>query len=258
MYHTETGRRIAAIMPVYTLGNVADMDAINAIADEYGLPVVADAACALGARYKGRALGALARMSAASFNGNKTVTAGGGGAVFGDDAELLSGVKHVSSTARIWPEYDFDRVGYNYRMTNIQAAVGCAQLERLDEFVARKRAVRAHYDKAFVNLPGISPFPVAEYTESSCWLSGILFEKGGLDELHSIEEDLRARGVDTRTFWKPVHLQLPYLQAPRAESLHMSESLWDRILTIPCSTGITDAELDEVVDTIYDVVRKRR
>ncbi|MEG1517372.1 MAG: aminotransferase class I/II-fold pyridoxal phosphate-dependent enzyme [Raoultibacter sp.] len=254
VYHRETNRRIAAVMPVYTLGNVADMDAINAIAQAYDLPVVADAACALGARYKGRSLGGLAKASAASFNGNKTVTAGGGGAVFGDDSALLSGVKHVSSTARVWPEYDFDQVGYNYRMTNIQAAVGCAQLERLEEFVEKKRSVRDFYARAFEGISGTSLFPVADFCESSCWFSGVVFDVGGLEKLHGVEALLKEKGVESRTFWKPAHMQLPYLGAPQAASLLVSEHLWDRILTLPCSTGITDEELSAVVSAVKAVL----
>lgn len=203
VYHRESGRRIAAVLPVYTLGNVADMDAVNAVAQAYDLPVVADAACALGARYRERDLGQLAQVSAVSFNGNKTVTAGGGGAVFGNDAKLLASIKHVSSTARVWPEYDFDRIGYNYRMTNIQAAVGCAQLERLGEFVARKRAVRGFYTKAFADLPGVSAFPVADYTESSCWFSGLLFDVGGLEKLHAVEAELKSGGLTQGRFGSP-------------------------------------------------------
>ena len=137
LLHRESGKRIGAIMPVYTLGNVPDMDKIRAVSDRYQLPLIADAAAALGAKYKGGEIGSLADLTVFSFNGNKTVTAGGGGVIAGGDEALLKKLKHLSTTARVTAEYDHDMVGFNYRMTNIQAAVGCAQLERLEEFVAK-------------------------------------------------------------------------------------------------------------------------
>ena len=147
--HKRTRRRVAAIMPVYTLGNIPDMEEFRSIADKYHLPLVVDAACAIGAKYKGVDLGMLGDLSILSFNGNKTITCGGGGAVLSNNEEMASLVRHLTTTARVWPEYDFDMVGFNYRMTNIQAAVGCAQMERVDEFVSRKRKIRDYYYKSF-------------------------------------------------------------------------------------------------------------
>ena len=254
VWHKTLGRRVAAIMPVYTLGNVADMDSINRVAEAYGLPVVADAACAIGARYKNRGMGSLATLSIVSFNGNKTVTAGGGGSVFGNDETLVAHVKHVSTTGRILPDYDFDCVGYNYRMTNLQAAVGCAQMERLDSFLQKKREIRECYCREFADLDGVSFFPESNFGGSSCWFSGIVLQKGGIGRLHEIESRLRSRGVESRMFWKPAHLQPPYKSAPRAKSLDVSESLWDRVLTLPCSTGLTEDEQKMVVSAVKDVI----
>ncbi|MEL0113948.1 MAG: DegT/DnrJ/EryC1/StrS family aminotransferase, partial [Rickettsiales bacterium] len=164
LVHKASGRKVAAVMPVYTLGVPADMDAIAAIAAEYRLPVIADAAAAHGARYKGRPLGKLgADLSVFSFNGNKTVTAGGGGGIFGDDAALVGRVRHICSTARISDEYDHDAVGYNYRMTNVAAAVGCAQMKRLDDLVAAKQRIRKTYDDALAGLAGLSAFPSPDW-----------------------------------------------------------------------------------------------
>lgn len=251
-YHKETGERISAIMPVYTLGNVADMDEISSIAEEYRLAVVADAACALGATYHGRGLGQLATLSCASMNGNKTVTAGGGGFVFGKDEALLAECKHLSTTARVWPDYDFDEVGYNYRMTNLQAAVGCAQLERLGEFVSRKREVHDRYEHAFSAIPGIDTFPVPSDSESSCWFSGIVCRGSSHEESGALVAALKDEGIEARTFWKPVHMQLPYAASLQASSLDVTDSLWSSVITLPCSTGITDDE----IETVISVVRK--
>ena len=138
--HKSSGKRIAAIMPVHTLGLPADMDSIVQIGRDMGIPIVADAAPAIGASYKNRPMGQCgADLSVLSFNGNKTVTSGGGGAVIGDDGEALNLVRHLSSTARAGADYDHDQAGFNYRMTNLQAAVGCAQLEQIGRASCRER-----------------------------------------------------------------------------------------------------------------------
>ena len=245
--HKDTGRRVAAIMPVYTLGNVADMECINEIAAKYRLPVVADAAAAIGAGYHGEKIGKWAMLTVLSFNGNKTVTAGGGGMVLGDDETLLQKIRHISTTARVTAEYDHDMVGYNYRMTNLQAAVGCAQMERLESFLERKRYIRAFYEKELADTSGISFFPTPEGQESACWFSGIVLKEGGIEKVRRICNALKENGIEARSFWKPVHLQKPYREAIRADSLNVAENLWDRIVTLPCSTGITDGELEHVV-----------
>src|SRR5262249_52023965 len=162
--------------------------------------VVADAAAALGATYRGRPVGALgAALSVISFNGNKTVTAGGGGAICGDDAELCRKVRHLTTTARVGEEYDHDRVGYNYRMTNLEAAVGCAQMERLDGLVGRKREIDAAYRRALADLDA-EFFPAPNWASSGCWFSGIVTPR-----VRTLIAPLRARGIGARTFWKPMH-----------------------------------------------------
>ena len=254
LIHKETGRRVAAIMPVYTLGNIPDMDWIRAIAKKYKLPLIADAAAAIGATYKGKKTGELADCTVFSFNGNKTVTAGGGGAVVGDDEAMMKRLKHLSTTARVSAEYDFDMVGFNYRMTNIQAAVGCAQLERADELVERKRQIRRMYREAFDGMKGISPIPKMTNGESACWFSGIVVESGNLEAMRRVCTELKQKGIEARTFWKPVHLQKPYEQALRADSLAITEGVWDKILTLPCSTTITDEELESVIKAVKELV----
>lgn len=254
LIHKGSGRRIAALMPVYTLGTIPDMDRFREIADRYRIPLIADAAAALGATYNGKNLGELADLTVISMNGNKMVTAGGGGVIVGQDKALLSKLKHLSSTARVSAEYDHDMIGYNYRMTNIQAAVGCAQLERVEEFVARKKEIRKFYNEAFDRWNGITLFPTPPGMESACWFSGIVLEHGGLESVRDIIAKMRDRGIECRSFWKPVHLQLPYQNAIRAESFKVADGLWDRIVTLPCSTGITDEELDMVVRAIKEAL----
>ncbi|VVE01164.1 DegT/DnrJ/EryC1/StrS family aminotransferase [Pandoraea anhela] len=245
--HIATGKRVAAIVPVYTLGMPADMDPIVATARQHGVPVVADAAAGLGAKYKGRELGDMgADLTMFSFNGNKTVTAGGGGAISGNDKKLVDLVRHLTTTARVGADYDHDRVGFNYRMTNLQAAVGCAQMELLDTFVAKKRAIARFYDEAFKDLPQALPFPAPEFAQSACWFSGFILKSG---DSVSLRAALREAGIDARPFWKPLHYQAPFADAPRGD-FRVSESIWERIVTLPCSTSITEAQLSEVVAAV--------
>lgn len=254
LIHKETGRRIAAIMPVYTLGNIPDMKEIKNIAERYGVPLIADAAAALGAEYKRNKLCELADLTVFSFNGNKTITAGGGGMIVGNNETLMKKLKHLSTTARVTSEYDHDMVGFNYRMTNIQAAVGCAQLERLDEFIQKKREIRKFYNQEFTEIEFISSFPVPKGVKSSCWLSGIVLKNGGIDEIRTLCGRLQEKGIEARSFWKPIHLQKPYEGAIKSYSLDEASGLWKRILTLPCSTGITDDEIKYVVNTVKEIL----
>ena len=256
LIHKETGKRVAAIMPVYTLGNIPNMNKIREIANKYHLPLIADGAAALGAEYKGKKIGTLADLTVISFNGNKTITAGGGGMVVGNNEALAKRLRHLSTTARVTAEYDHDMVGYNYRMTNIQAAVGCAQLERLEEFLEKKRKIRAFYNQAFSKIENISLFPVPANTKSACWFSGIVLKQGNLDEIRRICQELKEEGIEARSFWKPIHLQEPYKNALKASSLKKATDLWQRILTLPCSVNITEDEQRYVINMLVNILKR--
>lgn len=251
LYHKETGKRVAALMPVYTLGNIPNMADFRQIADDYDIPLVVDAACAIGATYKGEKFGNLADLSVLSFNGNKTITCGGGGAVVSCNQELLNHVRHLTTTARVWPDYDFDEVGFNYRMTNIQAAVGVAQMERLDSFVKTKKNVRKYYEEKLNSIAkekGFSFFPTT--SGSSCWFSGIVLPEGSeLNEAKKICVKMKEEGIEARPFWKPVHLQKPYENCPKSK-VDVAEKFWQRIITLPCSTNIMVDELEKVVSAL--------
>lgn len=254
LVHKPSGRRVAALMPVYALGNIPHMEMFRQVADDYGIPLVVDAACAIGARYAGQDFGSLADLSVLSFNGNKTVTCGGGGAVVGCNREMLDHVRHLTATARVWPDYDFDEVGFNYRMTNLQAAVGVAQLERLDKFIATKRFVRKLYEEQLGELHGknITFFPKTE--GSSCWFSGVVLPEGtGLEQTKMICAKLKESEIEARSFWKPVHLQKPFEACPRSK-VDIAEGLWQRIITLPCSTDISEEDLTKVVRAVKDVI----
>lgn len=257
--HKDSGRRVSAVLPVFTLGLPADMDRIVQTAREAGLAVVVDAAAGLGALYKGRPSGDLAAdLTMYSFNGNKTVTAGGGGAVVGRDGEMLARMRHLTTTARVGAEYDHDVVGYNYRMTNLQAAVGCAQMERLTEFLAAKHRIADCYDKALTGKAGYRAFPQPNWATSARWFAGFLVDRpDGAEISAALRAHLRQVGIDARPFWKPMHMQAPYRDAPR-ENLPVSEYLWQRIVTLPCSTHLTDKEQERVVEAVLDWTTMQR
>jgi len=248
-FHKETNERIAGIMPVYTLGTPADMDAINAIAKDYGLPVIADAAAAIGVDYKGTPIGKCADLTCYSFNGNKTITSGGGGMVVGDNKALMTRIKHVSTTARVSKAYDHDEVGYNYRMTNLEAAVGCAQLDRLPEFLEAKRRIRRTYDDALGHISGVKAFPFPQDRSSTCWFSGVVIDEDKQPTAQEICDALMEHRIEARTFWKPVHLQKPFANAP-CEDQTVGEDMWQRIVTLPCSTNLSEENQLRVITAL--------
>ena len=251
VFHKASGRRVGAIMPVYTLGMPADMDEINRIADRYNLPVIADAAAAIGARYKGENIGGIANATVYSFNGNKTITCGGGGAIVSNQERLIKLAKHLATTARCGIAYDHDMVGYNYRMTNLQAAVGCAQLERVEEFLLKKKYIRNFYNQSFRQVEDVLLFPEVKWADSACWFSGLVLSDSC--KVKKLCEALKEKGIEAKAFWKPIHLQKPYLQAERSD-MTISEKTWDRIITLPSSTGITETELEYVVSSVKELL----
>jgi len=146
-------------------------------------------------------------------------------------------VRHLSTTARVGADYTHDAVGFNYRMTNLQAAVGCAQLESLERFEAAKRRIRDAYREGLADIGGIGFFPDAASRDNACWLSGVVVPVGG-PSVHELCEALGADGIEARPFWKPIHLQAPFAAAPRTQ-MPVTDGLWSRIVTLPCSTALT-------------------
>jgi len=257
LIHIPTGQRIAAIMVVHTLGLPADMDSIVEVANRYKLPVVADAAAAIGATYKDRPIGALgATLNVLSFNGNKTLTTGGGGAVFGSRGKLIDLVRHLATTARNGPSYNHDYIGFNYRMTNLEAAVGCAQFERLDQLVAAKRKIRDRYDDAFSKTDDILPFPDPTWARSTCWLSGFALQPDSSLDANSVIARLNAEGIGARTFWRPIHSQTPYKAVPQTAQT-ICKNLWDRIVTLPSSSNISSSDQGRVIKTVLNAFNAR-
>jgi perosamine synthetase len=235
----ETGRRIAAIAPMHTFGHPVDMDEIVAIARHWDIPVVEDAAESLGSTYKGHAVGSQARLAALSFNGNKIVTTGGGGAILTNDEELGRRAKHITTTAKLPHKWAFvhDEVGFNYRLPNLNAALGCAQLEQLDGFLKSKRLLAAAYQRTFAGIPGVQFSREPEGTTSNYWLNAIL-----LDEAHAALRDdvltaLNASGFGARPTWTLMHRLPMFAACPRGD-LPVAESIERRLINLPSSASI--------------------
>lgn len=235
----ETGRRIAAIVPMHTFGHPVDMDEIIAIARHWDIPVVEDAAESLGSTYKGHVVGSQARLAALSFNGNKIVTTGGGGAILTNDDELGRRAKHITTTAKLPHKWAFvhDEIGFNYRLPNLNAALGCAQLEQLDGFLASKRRLATAYDRAFAGVTGVAFAREPEGTTSNYWLNAIL-----LDEAHAGQRDevlaaLNDSGFGARPAWTLMHRLPMFADSPRGD-LSVAESIERRLINLPSSASI--------------------
>lgn len=235
----ETGRRIAAIVPMHTFGHPVDMDGIAAVARDWGIPVVEDAAESLGSTYKGHAVGSQARFAALSFNGNKIVTTGGGGAILTNDEDIGNRAKHITTTAKLPHKWAFvhDEIGFNYRLPNLNSALGCAQLEQLDGFLKNKRLLAATYDRVFADVPGVRFVREPAGTTSNYWLNAIL-----LDEAHASSRDelltaLNDAGFGARPVWTLMHRLPMYAGSPRGD-LKVAESIERRLINLPSSASI--------------------
>ena len=246
-----TGRYPKAIVVVHLYGMPAQMGEIMDIANRYNIPVLEDAAEALGSTYKGRKCGTIGNFGALSFNGNKIITTSGGGALICPNDEAKRHVKFLATQAREpMPYYYHKEIGYNYRLSNISAGIGCGQMEHIAERVARRREIHALYAKGLASLPGITVHtePTADAV-SNFWLTTILLD----DSLQFSPEDLRqaleAENIESRRLWRPMNMQPVYADAPFYGD-GCAESLFNRGLCLPSGSILTDDEIARVVDCI--------
>jgi aminotransferase in exopolysaccharide biosynthesis len=231
-----TGRVIRAIVPMHAFGHPADMEGLLAVARDFHLALLEDAAESLGSTIQGRHTGTLGLMGTLSFNGNKTVTTGGGGALITNDAALAKRAKHLTTTAKVahrW-EYRHDEVGYNYRMPNINAALGCAQLEQLPRFLADKRRLFERYASAFAGMREASLIGEPAGCRSNYWLQTLMLNPAVAAQRDSILAVTNDAGLMTRPSWTLIHKLVPYRDAPRMP-LSVAESLEARLINIPSS-----------------------
>lgn len=227
------------------------MDAIFDIGRRYRVPVIEDATESLGSRYKGRHAGSLANSACLSFNGNKIITAGGGGMVLTDDDRLASLVRHLTTQARTDSiEYIHDQVGHNYRLPNVNAALGLAQLEQIDEFIAAKRRIGCAYRQAFEAIDEMAFMPEASWASANYWLNTVLLpSKSSMIDRSAVIQALNVRGIQARPLWRPVH-QLPVYVDFQAYKISVADALYLRGVSLPSSATLTRTEQDFVIGAL--------
>lgn len=236
-YNRNSGRRIKACVPMHTFGCPVRIDEIASVCAEYHIELVEDAAESIGSRFKGQHTGTFGKVGAMSFNGNKTITTGGGGMMFFDDVELGNYAKHITTQAKIPHRWEFkhDHIGYNYRMPNINAALGCAQLENLDRYVADKRATAAAYAEFFSHVEGIEFFTEPENCYSNYWLNSVILKDR--DAQLEFLQETNDNGVMTRPIWELMN-RLPMFENCENDGLRNSMWLADRVVNIPSSVRL--------------------
>jgi perosamine synthetase len=238
-----------AVIPVHVLGHPPDLDPILTACRAADVAVVEDAAGAIGARYRDRPAGGIGDAAIFSFNGNKTITAGGGGIIVTDNGEWAQRARALSTQARDGDAYRYLEAGFNFRLPNVNAALGLAQLDRLDKMLAAKRAVAARYDKALSGRDDLAPMPRCGWAESSCWLYSVRCASRA--DATELVRHLDVAGIDGRVFWETLSEQRPYASAP-SRLTGVAARLSGTIVSLPCSTSLTEAEQARVIEALQD------
>lgn len=244
-FHRESGRRIKAVVPVHLLGNVCEMEQLDGIAEQFALAVVEDAACSLGSFQNGRHSGTTGLLGTMSFNSNKIITTAGGGAILTHDGLLAKRARHLITQAKSHAtEYIHDELGYNFRLVNPLAAMGCAQMEQLPDFLQRKKEIAAHYREAFADSE-VTFQQLTSGTDSNFWHSAML-----VDQSRSLIAALAAENIEARPLWTPIH-ELPVFREDLYITHHsVAAEVSRRGIMLPCSTSITDEQLQRVSQVI--------
>ncbi|MFQ1003404.1 DegT/DnrJ/EryC1/StrS family aminotransferase [Modestobacter sp. SSW1-42] len=253
------GTPVTAVVPVDLLGRCADYTAIDAVCARHGVPVVSDAAEALGSSWQGRPAGSFGAVAALSFNGNKIMTTSGGGMLLTDDAATAQRIRYLSTQARQPAvHYEHTEAGYNYRLSNLLAALGLAQLERLDEMIGRRRALREHYAALVDGVPGVRVFQRDGDAADNCWLTALLVDPAvagwSVDDLRQALDDA---DIESRPLWKPMHRQ-PLFAGARGHLDGSADRLFATGLTLPSGSALTAGQVDTVLETLGDFLERHR
>ena len=250
------GRLPAAVVTVDLYGQCCDYDRILPVCAEFGVPVVEDAAEALGATYRDRAAGSFGAAAVFSFNGNKIITTSGGGMLVSDSEAMIERARHLATQAREpFAHYEHLEVGYNYRLSNLLAAVGRAQLAGLDVRLARRAAINRAYRAALAATPGVTFMPVADYGHPNCWLTCIQLDPAAFGrDRETVRLALEQHDIETRPTWKPLHLQPLFRQTPVVGG-DVAAAIFDTGLCLPSGSGLSDGDLDRVVTTFLSLAR---
>jgi perosamine synthetase len=241
LYNKLTNRRIKAIVPMHTFGHAVHLDELVDLATKYHLELVEDAAESLGTFYKGKHTGSFGKINAMSFNGNKIITTGGGGAILTNDENLADYAKHLTTTAKVphkW-EYVHDEIGYNYRMPNINAALGCAQLEKIQQFVTQKKQLAYRYEELLKNIEGVRLFKQPIHSDSNYWLQTLIIDESQNRDV--ILKFFNEQGIMSRPIWQPMHELSMFCNSPR-QDLIVTERLSLNLINISSSPIEEDKE----------------
>jgi perosamine synthetase len=242
-----TGRRVRALLPVHVLGHPADMTPLLELARKFHLAVIEDATESLGATYRDRPVGQWGDIACVSFNGNKLLTTGGGGMLLTNNAASAQRAKYLTTQAKDDPiEYVHGAIGYNYRLTNIQAAMGCAQMELLDEYIAAKRRIAARYTEAFADLASVTPMREAPWASSVFWMFTVLLDESRGLASRTLLKRFQERKIQTRPLWQPLHQSPAHAGAPAVAS-GVAERLYHHCLSLPCSVGLRPEDQERVI-----------
>jgi len=246
-----TGRTVRAILPVHILGHPCDIDALYDIARKFDLVVVEDATESLGAKYKNRMVGSGGDIACFSFNGNKIITTGGGGMIVTNRDDWAERARYLTTQAKDdYIEYVHNEIGYNYRLTNIQAALGCAQMEQLEDFVSAKRRIAAQYTDALSNVAGISCPREAPWATSSCWLYTVLVDPEGYGiDSRELLKHLAQENIQSRPLWEPLHRSRAHASS-HSYRIEVTDKIHRKALSLPSSTGLSERDLDSVVAAV--------
>jgi len=251
------GRRVGAVIPVDMFGRCADYTTLAPMCEAYGVPMVEDAAEALGSYHRGRAAGTFGVAAALSFNGNKIMTTSGGGMLLSDDRSLAERARYLATQARQpVSHYEHTDVGYNYRLSNLLAALGRAQLRRLDDMIERRRAVRERYEKLFASIDGVTLLG-ADDASANCWLTTVVVDPGRTGwRAQALAAHLEQRDIETRPLWKPMHRQPVYAGA-EAMLNGTAERLFEWGLALPSGSMLDEPMLQRVLDAISEFLDGR-
>lgn len=259
LINRKSGRRVRAIMPVHILGHPVDMAPLLDLAKKYGLMVIEDATESLGATYRGSPVGTLGDIGCFSFNGNKLLTTGGGGMIVTNDTQMAERAFYLTTQAKDdGDEYIHGDIGYNYRLTNIQAAIGCAQMEQIAPYLEAKIQIAARYAEALADVDGIVTMDEADWATSAWWMYTIqvLPKHLGIDR-RAVQKALGAQGIETRPLWMPAHLNKPYIGS-EATDCQVSRNLHERALCLPCSVDLSESDQDRVIDCLLYAISKEQ
>jgi perosamine synthetase len=237
--NTATGRVIRAMVPMHTFGHPVDIEGLLAVSKDFNIILIEDAAESIGSYYQSKHTGTFGLFGTLSFNGNKTITTGGGGAILTNDESLARHAKHLTTTAKVQHKWEFihDEIGYNYRMPNINAALGCAQLEQISAKIKVKRDLFQSYDLEFSKVNGITLFKEPKQSKSNYWLQSILLDEDQVSHRDQILKTTNEAGYRTRPAWKLINELTPFKESPKMD-LSVSRSLSNRLINVPSSSNL--------------------